>query len=77
MLAQASLRRLYEITGGKAWEPPEPNHPKVVALIDAGYVRRVDGRCGFERFKDSMLAWTDAGRAAIGTRDEQSAGDGK
>lgn len=65
MIDREALEKLWNATGGKAWEPPDPQHPKVLELLAAGYVRRVDGRCGFERFKDSMLTWTDAGRAAL------------
>lgn len=60
---------LWDHTGGKAWEPREPASPLVLGLIEAGYARRVDGRCGFEKIKDAMLAWTDAGRmAALGLK---------
>lgn len=51
-----------------AWEPANPKHPVVVQLVDAGYLKRVDGRCGFEAFKESMVKWTDAGRAAVEAR---------
>jgi hypothetical protein len=54
---------LYRRTNGGAWEPRDPNHPAILELITSGYLRRVDGRCGFERFKDSMCAWTDAAKA--------------
>lgn len=56
---------VYTLTGGKAWEPPEPKSRPVIRLIEDGYVRRVDGRCGFEAFKDAMLTWTDAAHAAF------------
>lgn len=51
-------------TKGSAWEPPQPNSKGVLWLIENGFAVRVDGRCGYERFKDSMLKWTLAGRLA-------------
>lgn len=68
----AALRTLWARTKGEAWEPPDPNYPWLVAMIDEGFIRRVDGRCGFEKFKDSMIAWTEAGRTALA-----SSGDGR
>ena len=65
MTTQAFREKLWQITGGHAWEPPQPQHPLILELIAEGYVKRVDGRCGFERFKDSHLAWTAAARAAL------------
>lgn len=64
MITLAQVKVLFAATDGKSFEPRDPGSPKVAELIEAGYVRRVDGRCGFERFKDSMLVWTDAGKAA-------------
>lgn len=60
-----SLRKLFERTGGKAWEPPTPNYPWIVKMIEAGYLRRCDMRCGFEAFKDAGLTFTDAGRRML------------
>jgi hypothetical protein len=62
------LGRIYEKTGGAAWEPRSGTHtPFFDRAIAAGYVRRVDGRCGFERFKESHIAFTQAGHAALAT----------
>lgn len=55
------LRNLYEKSKGKAWEPRDPSSKFLKRMVDAGYLRRVDGRCGFERFKDSHIAWTELG----------------
>lgn len=63
----AALRRAYRESGGKAYEPRNITGPSVKLAIAAGYVRLVDGRCGFERLKDAMLDWTDAGRKALET----------
>lgn len=57
--------QLWERSGGKSWEPPDPQNKHVIWLIDNGFVRRVDGRCGFEAFKDSMLTWTIAAKAVF------------
>jgi hypothetical protein len=56
---------LWTRSGGKCWSPRNPNNPRIVQLIEAGYLRRSDGRCGFERFKDSHVVWTDAARLAF------------
>lgn len=60
----ATLRQLWDGTKGKAWEPGKlaATDARFDPYVRAGYLKRVDGRCGFERFKDSMLAWTEAGR---------------
>lgn len=64
-LSVPSVRKLYLRTEGKAFEPRDPSAPTVGRLIDEGYVRRVDGRVGFERLKDAMLTWTQAAHAAF------------
>jgi hypothetical protein len=64
----ANVERLWARTAGKSFEPREPSHPFVLRMIEAGFVKRVDGRCGFERFKDSHLEWTPAAKAALEVR---------
>ena len=59
------LVKMWKGTKGEAWEPGNPKHELFDRLIAAGYLKRVDGRCGFERFKESMIAWTNAGREAM------------
>lgn len=59
------LTAIFEKSGGSPWEPKDYRHPFILSAIDAGYLKRVDGRFGFERFKDSLLTFTDAGRLAI------------
>lgn len=59
------LLTVWKKTGGKSWEPPQPDSKGVLWLIENGFAKRVDGRCGFEAFKDSMLAWTTAGAALM------------
>lgn len=61
----ATLKEVFARTGGKAWEPRDPKHPAVERMVAAGFVKRVDGRCGFEAFKDSHLAFTEAGLRAL------------
>ncbi|PCI28008.1 hypothetical protein COB52_04210 [Candidatus Kaiserbacteria bacterium] len=54
-----------EKTAGKAWEPPRGrNHPYIVKLIKAGYLKHCVMRCGFEAF-DTGVTWTDAGKLAV------------
>lgn len=55
------LRAIHVKTEGKSWEPPDPRHPFVLRMLDAGLLERRDGRFMFERFKDSHLAFTEAG----------------
>lgn len=62
----AALRDLYKRTEGRGWEPQHPNAPIILAIIHHGFVRRADGRCGFEAMKDSHLTWTQAGHMALG-----------
>lgn len=64
-ITTGQVRRLYAKTGGRAWEPPDPNEPACQALVDGGWVVRVDGRCGYEMIRDAMLKWTDAAHAAF------------
>ncbi len=56
---------LFRKSKGEPWEPNNPKHPFFDKAIKAGYLRRADGRCGFERFKDSFVAWTEAGHNAL------------
>ena len=42
----------------KGWEPKNPNAKIVCDMIDKGLFTRSDGRCGFERFKDSFIVPT-------------------
>lgn len=55
------LRAIHAKTEGKSWEPPDPRHPFILRMLDAGLLVRRDGRFMFERFKDSHLAFTEAG----------------
>lgn len=64
VLSLASIRRIYEHGKGKAWEPPDIEHPTVKVLIDGGWVKRCQMRCGFEAF-DTGVKWTDAARIAL------------
>jgi hypothetical protein len=68
MISDGEREKLYEVwklTKGEAWEPPNPRTPVIDRLVGAGYLKRTDGRIGFERIRDGMLAWTDAGRQAM------------
>jgi hypothetical protein len=60
------LAKCWETTKGKAWEPKGgTNHPFIHKFVAEGFVRIVDGRCGFEAFKDVMVEWTEAGKRAF------------
>jgi len=59
------LEKVFERTGGEAWEPLNPWYPWLERMIGAGFLRRCDMRCGFEAFKDSGLVFTDAGRIVL------------
>lgn len=61
----AILRDLFEKVGGEAWEPKNPRHAFIARMVEAGFLRRLDGRCGFEAFRDSHVGWTAAGLAAV------------
>lgn len=62
----ATLRECWRRSPGKAWEPNGGTSSNIIRrFVDAGYLRIVDGRCGFERFKDAMVTWTEAGRSAL------------
>lgn len=63
------MARLWDRTGGKAWEPPNTKHEIIEWGVANGYLRRVDGRCMFERFKDSHVTWTEAAKVAFGAAD--------
>ena len=57
ILAMKVMLRL----GPRAWEPRELNSPGILRLIQAGYLRVIDGRCGCEIVKDALVEWTEAG----------------
>lgn len=59
------LAAIHAKTGGRPWEPPQPRHPFVLRMIEAGMLERRDGRFLFEAFKDSHLAFTEAGAKAV------------
>jgi hypothetical protein len=60
------LAECWKRSEGRAWEPPRiKGNPFFDWAVKEGYLRVVNGRCGFEAFKDSMVTWTDAGRTAL------------
>jgi len=73
-LSLSAIRRLYEKTEGKAWEPADVRHPQVKALVDGGWVKPCQMRCGFEAF-DTGVKWTDAARIALATPKEDNPDD--
>lgn len=71
---QATLAECWRRSGGKAWEPRGgTNTLSVRKYVEAGYLKVVNGRCGFELLKDAMVDWTEAGRTAFHQR--ESAGE--
>lgn len=59
------LRTIFSRTGGRPFEPNDRRHPMIARAIAGGYLRWVDGRCGFERFRNSHLAFTDSALLAF------------
>lgn len=59
------VHRIWKAVDGKAWEPPDPHSPFIDEMIEAGYIRRCNMRCGFELLKDAGVTWTEAGRMAM------------
>lgn len=59
-----TLLILLEKHGGSC-EPPNPFDKFWTKCIDAGYVKRSDGRFGIERIKDAFVSLTPAGREAM------------
>lgn len=60
-----ALAKCYEDYAGKAWEPKDPQAGAIRWAVAEGFLRRLDGRCMFEAFKDSHVGWTLAGEMAI------------
>jgi hypothetical protein len=60
-----TLKKCWEISQGKAWEPANTKHPFFERMTEAGFLRIVDGRCGFEAIKDALADWTPAGQLAM------------
>lgn len=58
--SKSVLKNLWKKFPGTAWEPRDHQHPFILAAIEAGYFKRSDGRCGFERLKDAFISWTPA-----------------
>nr|WP_312970655.1 hypothetical protein [Brucella intermedia] len=60
------LRTCFEQFGAKGWEPRGgTNTPIIRKFVETGYLKVIDGRCGFERLKDAMVTFTEAGRQAL------------
>lgn len=70
-----TLARCFEQYGGHGWEPKDTQAPAIVWAIEEGFLRRLDGRCLFEAFKDSHVGWTLAGRMAMQAHIDSRAGE--
>lgn len=64
----AILLKCFVNYDGRGWEPKDTNAPTILWAIEEGYLKRADGRCMFEAFKDSHVTWTLAGRQAMESR---------
>lgn len=64
-IPRAFLRDLYARTGGKPFDAASDENPTFRRLREQGYIRLVDGRCGFERIKDGLAQWTEAAHTAL------------
>ncbi|SFZ85974.1 hypothetical protein SAMN02983003_3146 [Devosia enhydra] len=60
-----ALRKVYSRMGDAAWEPQDARSPLIEKAIKSGFMARSDGRCGFERLRDSHVRFTMAGRMAL------------
>lgn len=64
-----TARSIYAASKGtrQAWEPTIGNKSPIVCdLVEAGYLRRVKMRCGFEAFGEVGIMWTEAAHEAFG-----------
>lgn len=57
----ALLRKCLEASNGESWAPRDPGNPFFDRAVKAGYVVRRDGICIFERIRNAVIAWTEAG----------------
>lgn len=57
------VRKLWERSKGKAFEPKVYTNAFIEYLLKEGWMRRCDMRCMFEAFRDTGLAWTGAAKA--------------
>jgi len=65
-IRRRDLLTLYARTNGRAFEPNVGTENATFRrLIEQGYLRLVDGRCGFERIKDGLAQWTEAAHMAL------------
>lgn len=72
-ITQTQLEKLWRMSEGKGWEPKGGTDlPLIQSAVKKGFLRVVDGRCGFERFKDSHVVWTEAARTALEKDNPQS-----
>lgn len=57
------VKKCWRHSPAQAWEPRGGTRtPNIRRLVEAGYLRVVDGICGFERLKDAMVTWTEPAR---------------
>jgi len=57
------LKKCWRHSPNQGWEPRGgTNTPNIRKFVEAGYLRVVDGICGFERLKNVMVTWTAPAR---------------
>jgi hypothetical protein len=72
------LKQCFIRSKGEAWEPPSGTNTNFFdKCVTTGYLKVVDGRCGFELLKNAMVAWTEAGKIAIQSLIEKDRPDEK
>lgn len=65
-LQRRDLLVLYAKTNGRTFEPRVGTENATFRrLIEQGYLRLVDSRCGFELIKDGLAQWTEAAHTAL------------
>lgn len=66
----STLKECWKRSPNKGWEPKGgANTPYIKKFVEAGFLKVADGRCGFEKIKDAMVTWTEAGRKAMETQE--------
>jgi cold shock CspA family protein len=59
------LKRLWKEYHETPWEPANPYMKFFDRMIEIGFIRRMDGRIGFEKMKDIFIQFTEVGQDAM------------
>lgn len=68
------IRRVWKMFGRRAWEPVNPQSNAIKHYVENHVLERVDGRCGFEAFKDSHVKFTEIAPLFMENLDVQALG---